>query len=215
MQYVLFMGAQERKFLLYEVDTLAGEKQWSNNIIHGTCDVLERSCIICDGAYHSQCLNRTYSRESRRISLSVIRLVTKREKKNLTPLILKIQIKGNLPGGPVVNTSSSKARGVGSIPGWGDKIPGWGARSWSNEPDIKQKQYCNKFNKDFKNGPHQKIFKKCKLKNELWSSNNWSDFFPNKADANLCKLVVTPSRRCSWKIKCMFIPGFLPLFEII
>ena len=24
---------------------------------------------------------------------------------------------------------------------------------------IKQKQYCNKFNKDFKNGPHQKINK--------------------------------------------------------
>ena len=22
--------------------------------------------------------------------------------------------------------------------------------------NIKQKQYCNKFNKDFKNGPHQK-----------------------------------------------------------
>ena len=27
--------------------------------------------------------------------------------------------------------------------------------------NIKQKQYCNKFNKDFKNGPHQKhLFKK-------------------------------------------------------
>ena len=25
--------------------------------------------------------------------------------------------------------------------------------------NIKQKQYCNKFNKDFKNGPHQKIIK--------------------------------------------------------
>ena len=40
-------------------------------------------------------------------------------------------------------------------------------------------------------------------------------FSPNKADTNLCKVVVTPSRRYSWKIKCMFIPGFLPLFEII
>ena len=29
--------------------------------------------------------------------------------------------------------------------------------------NIKQKQYCNMFNKDFKNGPHQKkIFKKKK-----------------------------------------------------
>ena len=26
--------------------------------------------------------------------------------------------------------------------------------------NIKQKRYCNKFNKDFKNGPHQKIFLK-------------------------------------------------------
>ena len=24
--------------------------------------------------------------------------------------------------------------------------------------NIKQKQYCNKFNKDFKNGPHQESF---------------------------------------------------------
>ena len=28
--------------------------------------------------------------------------------------------------------------------------------------NIKQKQYCNKFNKDFKNGPHQKKKKKFK-----------------------------------------------------
>ena len=31
--------------------------------------------------------------------------------------------------------------------------------------NIKQKQYCNKFNKDFKNGPHQK--KNLKKKKEL------------------------------------------------
>ena len=44
-------------------------------------------------------------------------------------------------------------RGVGSIPGRGAKIPhGW----WPKNQNIKQKQYCNKFNKDFKNGPHQK-----------------------------------------------------------
>ena len=28
------------------------------------------------------------------------------------------------------------------------------------KPDIKQKQYCNKFNIDFKNGPHPKKKKK-------------------------------------------------------
>ena len=33
---------------------------------------------------------------------------------------------------------------------------------WGQETKTKQKQYCNKFNKDFKNGPHQKNFKKKK-----------------------------------------------------
>ena len=50
---------------------------------------------------------------------------------------------------------------MGSIPGQGAKIP---HASWPKNQNIKQKQYCNKFNKDFKNGPHQKkIFKKQKL----------------------------------------------------
>ena len=33
-----------------------------------------------------------------------------------------------------------------------------------NQKTIKQKQYCNKFNKGFKNGPHQKIKKIIKKK---------------------------------------------------
>ena len=64
------------------------------------------------------------------------------------------------PGGLVVKTSPSNAGGAGSIPGQGVKIP---HASWpkDKEKNIKQKQYCNKFNKDSKNGPHQKkIFKK-------------------------------------------------------
>ena len=32
--------------------------------------------------------------------------------------------------------------------------------------NVKQKQYCNKFNKDFKNGPHQKKSVKKKNKKE-------------------------------------------------
>ena len=39
----------------------------------------------------------------------------------------------------------------GSIPGWGAKIP---HASWKNPQNIKQKQYCNKFNKDFKKKSH-------------------------------------------------------------
>ena len=55
------------------------------------------------------------------------------------------------PGGPVVKTLPSHAGGVGSRPGWGAKI------AYASQPknqNLKQKQYCNKFNKDFKNGPH-------------------------------------------------------------
>ena len=47
----------------------------------------------------------------------------------------------------------SNVGGEGLIPGWRGKIP------HANQ-NIKQKKYCNKFNKDFKNGPHQKILKK-------------------------------------------------------
>ena len=58
--------------------------------------------------------------------------------------------------GPVVKTSSSNARGAGSTPAQGAEIP---HALWPKNPNIKQKQYCNKFNKDFKNGPHQKNLK--------------------------------------------------------
>ena len=49
-----------------------------------------------------------------------------------------------LPWRPVVKSSPSNAGGKGSIPGWGAKIPrAW----WPKNQNIKQKQYCNKFNK--------------------------------------------------------------------
>ena len=53
----------------------------------------------------------------------------------------------------MVKTSPSNAEGAGLIPVWGAKIPHALQPKYQN---IKQKQYCNKFNKDFKNGPHQK-----------------------------------------------------------
>ena len=53
----------------------------------------------------------------------------------------------------MVKTSPSNTGGVGLIPGWGAKIP---HAAQPKNQNIKQKQYCNKFNKDFKNGPHQK-----------------------------------------------------------
>ena len=56
----------------------------------------------------------------------------------------------DFPRGPVVKTLPSNIGGLGSMPGWGAKIP---HASWPKNQNIKQKQYCNKFNKDFKNGP--------------------------------------------------------------
>ena len=59
----------------------------------------------------------------------------------------------DFPGGPVVKTLPSNARGVGLILCQGAKIP---HASQPKNQNIKQKQYCNKFNEDFKNGPHPK-----------------------------------------------------------
>ena len=67
-------------------------------------------------------------------------------------LALNIEL-WDFPGSPAVKTLPSNAGGEGSIPGWEAKIP---HASWPKNQSIKQKQYCNKFNKDFKNGPHQK-----------------------------------------------------------
>ena len=54
----------------------------------------------------------------------------------------------------MVKTSPSSAGGVGSIPGQGAKIPhGSGPK---NQNIKKTEAILNKFNKDFKNGPHQK-----------------------------------------------------------
>ena len=59
-----------------------------------------------------------------------------------------------LPGGPVVKTLPSNAGGTCSIPGREAKIP---YTLWPKNQNMKQKQYCNKFNKEFKTGfPHQK-----------------------------------------------------------
>ena len=67
----------------------------------------------------------------------------------ITWLTFKNAKTGDFLGGPVVNTLPSNAGGMGSIPGPGAKIP-----YASKKQNIKQKQYCNKFNEDFKNCPH-------------------------------------------------------------
>ena len=60
----------------------------------------------------------------------------------------------------MVRTWPFNAGGTCSIPGWGAKIP------YALQPEsqnTKQKQHCNKFNKDFKNYSHQKKKKDIKL----------------------------------------------------
>ena len=55
----------------------------------------------------------------------------------------------------MVKTLLSNKGCASSIPGLGAKIP-----PALGQYKTKQKQYCNKFNNDFKNGPHQKKKKK-------------------------------------------------------
>ena len=59
----------------------------------------------------------------------------------------------------MVKTLPSNVRGVGLIPHQGALIP---HTSWSKKQNIKQKSYCNKLNKHFKNDP----YKKSLLKND-------------------------------------------------
>ena len=60
-------------------------------------------------------------------------------------------------GSPVVKILPSNTWAAGSIPGQGARIPH--ALQPKNQ-DIKQKQYFNKFNKDFKYDPRPKILGK-------------------------------------------------------
>ena len=68
---------------------------------------------------------------------------------------------GDFTGGSVIKNSPSSARRARLIPGQGTKIP---HASRPKHQNIKQKQYCNKFNKDFKTDLDQQNLKK---KNEL------------------------------------------------
>ena len=63
-------------------------------------------------------------------------------------------------GGPAVRILLFNAGGMGSIPSQGAKIL---HALWPK--NIKQKQYFNTFNKDFKNGTHENNFKGEKRKN--------------------------------------------------
>ena len=69
----------------------------------------------------------------------------------------------------MVKALSSTAAGTGSVSGHETKIL-HASQPNKTKQSKKQKRYLNKFNKDFKNGPHQKIFK-----TELWR-NKYEEF---------------------------------------
>ena len=59
----------------------------------------------------------------------------------------------DFPGSLVLKTLPYNARSVDLIPSWRAKI--LHTSRPENPENLKQKQYCHKFNKDFKNGLHQ------------------------------------------------------------
>ena len=72
-------------------------------------------------------------------------------------------VSGCFPGDPLVKISPSSGGGAASVPRQGAKNP---HASWPKNQNVKQKQCCNKFNKDFINGPH----KNSKVKNFFLNS---------------------------------------------
>ena len=54
----------------------------------------------------------------------------------------------------MIETSPSNAGDVGLVSGQGTEIP---PALQPKKQNVRQRQYCNEFSKDFKNGPHQKI----------------------------------------------------------
>ena len=90
-----------------------------------------------------------------------------------------------------------------------DLIPGQGARiphaSGPKHQNIKQKQYSNNFNKDFKNGPHQKYLKKniLEAKKKEYpkkNTNKQNSVFPQKTDSSKAVALLFYNQQ-SFKIK--------------
>ena len=83
---------------------------------------------------------------------------------------------------------------VGSIPGQGIKIP---HASWPKNQSIKQKQDCYKFNKDFKNNPHQKKIEKKKKAayiEVIQLDEFGGKYIPEKLHHNLCPIITITSK---------------------
>ena len=75
--------------------------------------------------------------------------------------------KENIPSSSVVKTSPSIAGCAALIRDQEANIP---HALWPKNQNIKQKQYCNKFNIDFKNDPQQQSIKKKKKQKEIYNA---------------------------------------------
>ena len=73
----------------------------------------------------------------------------------------------------MLKTSLFSAGSMVMIPDWGGKIP---CALQPKSQTMKQKSYCNKFIKGFKNGPHKKIFKK--IISDVWTYMDNVNAFP-------------------------------------
>ena len=73
----------------------------------------------------------------------------------------------------MLKISLFNAGSVVSIPDWEAKIP---HALQPKSQTVKQKPYCNKFIKGFKNGPHKKIFKK--IISDVWTCMDNVNAFP-------------------------------------
>ena len=103
----------------------------------------------------------------------------------------------------MVKTLPSSAGGAGSIPGRGAKIP-HGSRP--NNQNIKQKQYCNKFNKDLKKKMVHIKKKEKEKRLSVQSSGKPTRDGQAPGTGNRRKLLPTPggrgdigSRYCNWE----------------
>ena len=73
----------------------------------------------------------------------------------------------DIPSSSVVKTSPSIAGCAALIRDREANIP---HALWPKNQNIKQKQYCNKFNIDFKNDPQQQSIKKKKKQKEIYNA---------------------------------------------
>ena len=95
----------------------------------------------------------------------------------------------------MVKTLTSNLGVAGLIPGERAKIPHALQPKYQN---IKQKQYCNKFNKDFKNGPHQKK-KNLKKKNNSSCSECYIKDVGKASEKRTFTLRLERSERACWR----------------